>query len=189
MDILDAIRKRRSIRRFQPQPIPQQTLEQLLELIRFYPSGANLQPLRFTLVTGDAARQAVFACLRWAAYLPGYTMTEEERPTAYILIHGDRTAAGDFGFAAGAAAQTLMLGAQAFGLASCCLMIPDPKAACEAVSVNAERFPALYAIALGYPAQTSCIEDQTDTCRYRLDANGDLIVPKKTLQELLIGQK
>jgi coenzyme F420-0:L-glutamate ligase / coenzyme F420-1:gamma-L-glutamate ligase len=50
------IRSRRSIRRYQPQPVPQAAVLALLEAARWAPSAHNRQPWRFCVVMSDAAK-------------------------------------------------------------------------------------------------------------------------------------
>ena len=47
---LDLVRKRRSIRRFKPDPIPDESIEKILEAGRWAMSGANGQPWEFIIV-------------------------------------------------------------------------------------------------------------------------------------------
>ena len=42
MDFMDAVRKRRSIRRYKPDPVPDEVLNQVLEAARLAPSGATV---------------------------------------------------------------------------------------------------------------------------------------------------
>jgi F420 biosynthesis protein FbiB-like protein len=49
--LLDIIRTRRSIRRYQDRPIPREILERLLEAAIWAPSAHNRQPWRFVVVT------------------------------------------------------------------------------------------------------------------------------------------
>ena len=61
MEIIEAIRERRSIRAFKPDPVPREVLGELLELALRAPSFANTQPWEFAVVTGgalEAIRQA-----------------------------------------------------------------------------------------------------------------------------------
>ena len=51
METLDAMLQRRSIRKFRPEPIPASYLKQIIEISRLYPSGGNLQPIRFAVIT------------------------------------------------------------------------------------------------------------------------------------------
>jgi len=53
MDIVEAIQKRRSIRAFKPDPVPQQILKEIMELALRAPSWANTQPWEFAIVTGE----------------------------------------------------------------------------------------------------------------------------------------
>ena len=52
MDVIEAIRNRRSIRVFQPDPIPKKVLQDLLDVSRGAPSGGNVQPWHFFVLGG-----------------------------------------------------------------------------------------------------------------------------------------
>ncbi|MGQ3684759.1 MAG: nitroreductase family protein [Candidatus Loosdrechtia sp.] len=56
MDVREAIRKRRSIRKFKPDPVSDELLVQLLESARLAPSGSNTQPWRFIVVKDAETR-------------------------------------------------------------------------------------------------------------------------------------
>ena len=51
MDVLEAIRKRRSVRRFTKDPIPKADLETIVDAGRLAPTGSNRQPWDFVIVT------------------------------------------------------------------------------------------------------------------------------------------
>ena len=53
MDVSEAIRMRRSIRKFKLDPISDEKIELLLESARLAPSGTNTQPWRFIVVRDD----------------------------------------------------------------------------------------------------------------------------------------
>ncbi len=53
MDISEAIRQRRSIRAFRPDPVPQDILRKILEESLRAPSWANTQPWEFAVATGE----------------------------------------------------------------------------------------------------------------------------------------
>ncbi len=57
MDVLEAIRTRRSVREFKPDPIPEETLSRLLEAMRIAPSGSNRQPWKFIVVRDPAMKE------------------------------------------------------------------------------------------------------------------------------------
>lgn len=54
---MDVITKRRSIRKFKKDPVPDEVIEQLLEAARLAPSGSNIQPWRFVVVTSDEVKK------------------------------------------------------------------------------------------------------------------------------------
>ena len=54
MELTEAIRNRRSIRGFRPEPVPQDTLRRVLELGTRAVSANNTQPWSFAVVTGEA---------------------------------------------------------------------------------------------------------------------------------------
>lgn len=53
MDIIEAVRTRKSIRGYKPDPVPKQVLEQILELASHAPSAMNTQPWEFAVLTGE----------------------------------------------------------------------------------------------------------------------------------------
>ena len=57
MDVCEAIGKRRSIRKFKPDPIPEEKIRLLLESARLAPSGTNTQPWRFIVVRDDNTKK------------------------------------------------------------------------------------------------------------------------------------
>ena len=57
MELLEAIKMRRSIRAFKPDPVPDDLIQQLLESARLAPSGSNTQPWRFIVIKDAETRQ------------------------------------------------------------------------------------------------------------------------------------
>jgi len=53
MDVVDAIRSRKSIRGFKPDPVPKEVLREILDIARRAPSAMNAQPWEVTVVTGE----------------------------------------------------------------------------------------------------------------------------------------
>jgi len=56
-----AISERRSIRRFKPDPVPEEHITELLEAARLAPSGSNSQPWRFKVVKDPATKAKLMA--------------------------------------------------------------------------------------------------------------------------------
>ncbi len=73
MDVAEAIRARRSVRRYKSTPIPEETLQNVLNAARLAPSAENMQPWRFVVVRDeDAKRELASACKgqTWIAEAP-----------------------------------------------------------------------------------------------------------------------
>ncbi len=63
MSVKQAIEARRSIRRFKPDALPREVIEQILDAARLAPSGKNNQPWQFVVVQGDQ-REAMATSLQ-----------------------------------------------------------------------------------------------------------------------------
>jgi nitroreductase len=53
MDTIEAIRNRKSIRGFKPDPLPKKVVKEILEIATQAPSAMNAQPWEFTAITGE----------------------------------------------------------------------------------------------------------------------------------------
>ncbi|WP_027718194.1 nitroreductase family protein [Desulfovirgula thermocuniculi] len=62
MELKEVLLRRRSIRRFRPDPVPEEYIMELLEAARLAPSGTNLQPWRFVIVESREMRQRLSEC-------------------------------------------------------------------------------------------------------------------------------
>lgn len=142
--LLELIRERRSIRKFKPQKVPIQEIEELLEAARWAPSGGNAQPLRFIIVT---ERETIEALKMVSPGLFG-------EPPAIIVMcfNKDRIqSASEFHYVdLGAALQNLLLMAHAKGLGCCPIASFDAEAVAELLSLPSRIQPVLLVI-LGYP--------------------------------------
>jgi nitroreductase len=79
---MDLVRSRRSTRHFRPDPVPDELLDQLLEAARWAPSGFNLQPTHFVVVTDPAVKAKLYpACMNQRQILEA---------GAVVVFTGDR---------------------------------------------------------------------------------------------------
>ena len=69
MDIMEAIKSRRSIRSYQDRPVEQDKLNLILEAGRLAPSARNLQDWRFVVVQDKDKRQELSAAARGQAFV------------------------------------------------------------------------------------------------------------------------
>lgn len=57
MELLEAIRTRRAIRKFKKDPVPPELIEKLLEAARWAPSSVNCQPWEFIVITDPETKK------------------------------------------------------------------------------------------------------------------------------------
>lgn len=188
--IADLVRNSRSYRRFhQNVSVGLDTLKELVDLTRYCPSAANLQPLKYLLSWEPERNAMIFRQLGWAAYLKGWAGPPEgERPSAYIVVLGDTTLAKSFGCDHGIVSQTILLGAAAKGLGGCMIASVRRKELRQALAIPV-HFEILLVIALGKPKETVVIETvgPDGDIRYWRDDKGVHRVPKRSLDEIILG--
>lgn len=183
MDVQTAILQRRTIRRFQKTAVDPERIRKLVDLSRLYASGGNLQPIRYIGVTEKKLRDKIFPALRWAAYLPGFQISEENRPMAYVILTCEAGKKQACQFDLGASATTLMLAAEGEGLSTCCLGAFHRDTLVEALGLSEDMEPLLV-IALGIAAEHSRVAPWNGDVKYFEDPDGNLCVPKRSLDEI-----
>ncbi len=187
MDINELILKRRTIRKFQQKPLTDEQLKGYINAARIAPSAANLQPLKYAVVTGKDMTDKVFETLKWAGYLKGeYNPKENERPTGYIVVCVDNgISKANFDMDVGAAVENIILTALADGVGSCWLgSVERPRL--KRLLKLPENLEISCVVALGYPAETpTAVEMKNGDVKYYLDGE-TLNVPKRPLNEIII---
>lgn len=69
MDVFEVIQKRRSVRSYEPAPIPVEKLKRVLEAARLAPSAGNVQPWRFIVVLDSHKRRKIARGCRYGRFL------------------------------------------------------------------------------------------------------------------------
>lgn len=188
MNLKDLVLKTRSYRRFdETKKVDLQTLESLIDLARLSASGANRQPLKYLIYNTPEACARVFPYLAWAGYLTEWPGPDKgERPSAYIVILGDKSVTDIFGIDHGIAAQSIMLGAAEAGIGGC--MIQSIKR--EELRAELElpdKYEILLILALGKTVENVILEEIKDNdVKYWRDNNKNHHVPKRILKDLII---
>jgi len=59
--IMDIIKKRRSVRSYKDTPLPQRTINSIMEAARYAPSARNLQQLEYKVITNKALMRSISA--------------------------------------------------------------------------------------------------------------------------------
>lgn len=160
MDVLEAIRTRRSIRRYEPRPVDRETLEQVLEAGRWAPSWANTQCTRYTVVTDPVLKAALVDTFsernparRGALEAPVLLAVSARRHLAGYKLGQAVTDKGDGWtlFDAALAIQNLTLAAHALGLGTVQVGYFDAAKAADLVGLPEDE-EMVELIPLGWPA-------------------------------------
>ena len=188
--IRDLILRNRSIRRFyEDVPVSHEMLVELVDLARHSASAANLQPLKYVVSCDREKNALIFSHLSWAAYLKDWHGPEEgERPSAYIIILGDRGICESFGCDHGIAAQNMMLGATEQGLGGCIIGSIRRQSLHKALELPSD-YGILLVLAIGKPKETVVIDvlGPDHDIRYWRDSRDVHHVPKRSLEDIVIG--
>lgn len=181
MNVLDAIKSRRSIRKFTQEKVSRDDLITIIDAGRLAAFGANMQPLKFKILENA---QQIYPCTKWAGYLTEWDPAENERPTCYIAILGDTSIKNTFETEAGSAIANMMLAAVELGLGTCWLGALDRPRLKQIINTDYE---VVYLLAVGYPAQEcKCVDIKDNDIKYFEDESGIINVPKRTLDEVII---
>jgi len=148
---MEAILKRRSIRKYKDTPVEQTKIVTMLEAARNAPSGGNLQDWKFIIVTDSSARRVISeACLKqyWMETAPLHIVIVST-PEKSIQHYGER---GKF-YATqncAAAAQNIVLAATSEGLATCWVSAFDEALLKQAINCPGRATPEVI-LTVGYP--------------------------------------
>lgn len=153
MDCTQAIRARRSIRRFKPAaPVPREDVETMLEAAMRAPSACNIRPWEFFVVENPELKEKLRAAHPYASML--------ENAALAIVVCGrpeDQSGVceGYWPLDCGAAVENLLLQAAALGYGTCwcgCWPTMERVEAIQAI-LNTRSVPAAL-IAVGVPDES-----------------------------------
>lgn len=164
MDLFDAIKTRRSIRKYLGEPIEDEKLQAVLEAVRMSPSWANFQCWRLVVVKDKDIKakisalsyvESVFAPL---GYKSNPSMKALAEAPVVIVLCADPKKSGTLWHQqyylvdSGLAAQNIMLAARGLGLGSVFVGIHDEDKLKKLLNIpDSIRIVGL--IPLGYPAE------------------------------------
>ena len=186
MNVYEAIKKRRTIRRYEQKEIPVGILEKLVDAARLAPSGANFQPWEFIIVNEKDMVDKVFPTLAWAGYLGKEGPPPEgKRPVSYIVVLINKEIKAPTPLRdVGAAVENILLAAVEEGIGTCWIGSVNRKKLAEILEVPPTH-EIDCVVALGYPAEKSVVEEMTNSIKYWKDENGIMHVPKRKLKDIL----
>jgi nitroreductase len=145
MNVSDAIRLKRAVRKFTPELLPEETILAILNAGRRAQSSKNTQPWHFIAITDKAILQQLSQCGEWAGHLAGAAF-------AVAILTPDPATKFQIMFDAGQAAAYMQLAAWELGVGSCLASIYQPEKARQILGFPAEWHLRI-AISFGYPAE------------------------------------
>ena len=190
-DFHDLVLAARSCRRFvEDEPLSMNDLEWLVDCARLAPSARNAQVLRFILVTQGPTCAELFRLTRWAGALKDAgTPKPGERPTAFIAILAPREGAKLAPYDAGIASEVMQLAATTQGWGCCIIYSVDRAAATPLLKVPDDmEIPLVLGLGVAKEERVIAEMPADGSFNYWRDAAGVHHVPKRSLQELVIGR-
>lgn len=149
MEFMEVIKKRRSIRKYKPDPVSQEDIDYILESARLAPSWANTQCWKFIVVTDPKVKEELASAGNsWIAQAP-----------VIIVACADPSKPGTKGdqpyymLDIGIAMEHLILAAADKGLGTCWIGAFDEAKAKKALGVP-DNIRVVASTPLGYPDQS-----------------------------------
>lgn len=148
MSILDSILSRRSIRKYQPKDIPDDVLNQILEVGRQAPSAANRQPIRFVIVNNHEIAKE-FSSDLFNRFIKDAPVIIVGCADVNSLLTG-KWAVVD----ATIAMQSMVIAAWTLGVGSCWIGAFNEKRVKEFLRIP-DKWKVVALVTLGYPSEQS----------------------------------
>ena len=154
MDVLDAIKGRRSVREFKPEPVKEADLQKILEAAQWAPSAGHCQPLELVVVRDEAVKQKLVRAALGQSFIA-------EAPIVLVVCADVARTSSRYGKRGAdlyciqdtaAAVQNIHLAAYALGYATCWIGAFDEGEAADAIKAPANVRP-LAIIPVGKPAE------------------------------------
>jgi nitroreductase len=152
-DLLALARRRRSVRWFEPRPVPRELVEQAVAVAGQSPTACNRQPFYFHVFDDSDL-------VRRVASLPGGTVGFHEQFPAIVVLVGELRNFQEerdrhlIYIDASLAAMGFVYAAETMGLATCCINWPDieesERRAGEVLRLEPDQRPIMF-LAVGYP--------------------------------------
>ena len=153
MDVWTAIITQRAVRDFDPRPIPNETLERILDAGRRAPSSKNTQPWDFVVVHDPEQLRRLSRTGRYAGHLAGATVG-----VAFVTDDpANSEALAKILYDVGHATQSMMLLAVELGIGSVHAAVYDRALAAEILGLPAGK-RCDFALSLGYPARAGLLD-------------------------------
>ena len=143
MNVADAIRLKRAVRKFQDKPLPEDVVHAILNAGRRSQSSKNEQGWQFIAIRDKSVLKALSECGQWAGHLAGAAL-------GVAILTPDPLGKFQTMFDAGQAAAFMQLAAWELGVGSCPASIYDGELARQILGFPSE-WHLRVALSFGYP--------------------------------------
>lgn len=150
MDVLEAIRRKRAVRSYKPEPLPEEVVHKILWAGRRAQSSKNSQPWRFIAIQDHNT-------LLELSKMGDFTGPLKEAALAVAILTPDPQAYYWVMFDAGQAAAYMQLAAVDLGVGSCPVTLHRPEPARQLLGFPEDLYLRML-IVFGYPAQPTAFE-------------------------------
>ena len=150
MNVTEAICLKRAVRKFTPEPLPEETIRAILNAGRRAQSSKNSQPWHFIAITDKAILQSLSECGEWAGHLAGAAL-------GVALVSENPDARFQILFDLGQAASYMQLAAWEQGVGSCLATIYREDQARQLLGFP-EDLSLRFAISFGYPSDVEKLD-------------------------------
>jgi len=144
VDALEALKQRRSVRKFRPDPVSREVLEQLIDCGRLAPTAMAKEPWEFVVVTGEQLRKRIADATDYGKFIA-------DAPVCIVVFCRDTKYYLEDGCAA---TENILVTATALGLGAC-WVAGDKKRYADQVREMLgvpEGFRLVSLLPVGYPA-------------------------------------
>lgn len=145
MNVSDAIRRKRAVRKFTDQPLPEETALAILNAGRRAQSSKNTQPWHFIAITDKTILKQLSGCGEWAGHLAGAAL-------GVAMLTEDPAERFQRLFDLGQAAAYMQLAAWEMGVGSCLATIYEEEKARLVLGFPFELH-LRFAISFGFPLE------------------------------------
>lgn len=173
MDVFEAIENRRSVRRFEDRPVPEEMITKIIGAGQWAPSACNRQAWKYIVIESREAREKFLK--ETTAYFVG------KAPLLILVLYSNRTdnlEYKDHLLSAAMSIQNMQLAAYSLGLGACCVNNLPTKSKIRRIFDIPGHYDPVALLCMGYPkAVPGPLKRKEDLhgimCRNRFDFNDD----------------
>jgi nitroreductase len=146
MDVFEAIKNRRSIRRFEDRPVPEEIIKKVIEAGQWAPSACNRQAWKFIVVDSKDVKERLLR--ETTAHFVG------QSPLLIFIVYSNRTDNHEYKdhlLSAAMAAQNMQLAAYALGLGACCVNNLPVKSRLRKILNIPRSYDPVALLCMGFP--------------------------------------